>query len=285
MRVRLAGSLLTIVLTSVAPLPAADRPAVEGVTRTVYVTVNDNNGAAVRDLTAADFTVKEGGKSREVVKAEPATVRMRTAVMIDERLLGDGPTRNGIFELMKRLQPTSEFALITVGLRQQTVVDYTSNLDAIVTAINKFTLNPGTVSNVNESVLDVTKKLTEQRVERPVIVVVAIPGEPASTALLSQAMNSLRDSGAQLHAVMLARGAGESGQILDDGAKQSGGRSLDVNGSTAIPGALQQIGDDLSAQYRLSYVLPDGVKPDKKISVSTTKKGIHLRAPSAVPDK
>jgi len=58
-----------------------------------------------------------------------------------------------------------------------------------------------------------------------------------------------------------------------------------VNVSTAIPAALQQIADDLSAQYRLSYVLPDGVKPDRKLSVSLARKGIHLRAPNAVPDK
>jgi VWFA-related protein len=285
MGVRLAGPLLAIFLTQMLLGQSADRAAPEGITRTVYVTVTDDNGAAVAGLTAADFAVKEGGKARDIVRAEPAKIRMRTAVMIDERLLGDGPTRNGVFAFMKRLLPASEFALITVGLRNQTVVDYTSDLEAIVTAINKFTLNPGTVSNVNESVLDVTRKLTEQRAPRPVIVVVAIPGEAASTAFVSEALNSLRQSGAQLHAVMLARGTGGSGQVLDDGAKQSGGRRLDVNVSTAIPKALQQVADDLSAQYSLSYVLPNGVKPDRRVSVDVTRKGVRLRAPNALPDK
>ena len=157
---RVIGAFLAIVLTNPSLLPAAGRGPAEPITRTVYVTVTDGKGAAVTDLTAADFAVKEGGKARDIVSAEPAKLKMRTAVMIDERLLGDGPTRNGVFEFLKRLQPTSEFALITVGLRNQTVVDYTSDLTVIVAAINKFTLNPGPVSNFSESVLDVTKKLT-----------------------------------------------------------------------------------------------------------------------------
>jgi len=205
--------------------------------------------------------------------------------MVDERLL-DGPTRNGIFEFMKRLQPASEFALITVGLRNQTVVDYTSDLNAIAAAINKFTLNPGTVSNFSESVLEVTKKLTQQRSERPVIVAVAAPsGGEVGSGSVTETLNSLRQSGAQLHAVTWTLSTSGSEQILEEGAKQSGGRRVDVNGTPAIPKALQQIADDLSSQYVISYTLPDGVKPDRKVSVSVTRKGVTLRAPNAVPDK
>ena len=141
------GVVLAIVLSNASLLPAAGRSPAAATTRTVYVTVTDDKGAAVTDLTAADFAVKEGGKARDILTAEPAKVKMRTAVMVDERLLGDGPTRKGLFEFLKRLQPASEFALITVGLRNQTVVDYTSDLNVIVAAINKFTLNPGPVSN------------------------------------------------------------------------------------------------------------------------------------------
>jgi len=280
------GGVLAAVLTNASLLPPAVRPPSEATTRTVYVTVTDGNGGAVNDLTAADFAVKEGGKSRDILTVAPATVKMRTAVMIDERLLGDGPTRNGVFEFLKRLQPVSEFALITVGLRNQTVVDYTSDLTAIVAAINKFTLNPGSISNFSESVLDVSKKLTRQPQERPVIVAVALPGGgEVGSGSVDETLNWLRQSGAQLHAVTLTQSTGGSEQILEEGSKQSGGRRVEVNGTTAIPGALQQIGDALSAQYALTYALPDGVKADKRVAVSLTRKGVTLRAPTAIPDK
>jgi VWFA-related protein len=285
------GVVLTF-LTIPTLFPPAERPPAEVVTRTVYVTATDSKGAAVTDLTAADFAVKEGGKPRDVVSAEPAKVKMRTAVMLDERLLGDGPTRKGLFEFLKRLQPTSEFAIITVGLRNQTVVDHTSDLNVIVAAINKFTLNPGPISNFSESVLDVTKKMTQERQERkerqerPVIVTVSLPGGgEVGSASVGDTLNSLRQSGAQLHAVTLTQSTGGSEQLLEDGAKQSGGRRLEVNGTTAIEGALQQIADALSAQYALTYTLPDGVKADKRVSISVTKKGVTLRAPTAIPDK
>ena len=54
--------------------------------RTVYVTVTDSKGAPVPDLTAANFKVKEGGKDREIVKAEPAKTRPHLALMVEERL-------------------------------------------------------------------------------------------------------------------------------------------------------------------------------------------------------
>ena len=46
-------------------------------TRRVYVTALDDKGVPVTDLTAADFTIKEGGKQREVVKAGLATGPMQ----------------------------------------------------------------------------------------------------------------------------------------------------------------------------------------------------------------
>ena len=69
----------------------------EPIVRTVYVTVTDGQGSAVPDLGPDDFTLKEGGKQREVIKAHPATARIRLTVMAEERLLGDGSVRLGLF--------------------------------------------------------------------------------------------------------------------------------------------------------------------------------------------
>jgi hypothetical protein len=79
----------------------------------------------------------------------------------------------------------------------------------------------------------------------------------------------------------------ESGreQVLGDGAKQSGGRRIDVVTTAAIQKALQQVADDLAAQYMISYVLPDGVKPDKRVGVTLDRKGLMMKVPAGVPDK
>ncbi len=111
-------------------------------------------------------------------------------------------------------------------------------------------------------------------------------------------LNQLRQSGATLYSVTfgtpsdsrnpaLGTIGDESGreQILGDGAKQTGGRRFDVVTTGAIPKALQDVASDLMSQYAISYALPDGVKPDKRFSISTDRKGITLRAPAMIPDK
>ena len=269
----------------------------EPVVRTIYVTATDGNGSPVPDLTAADFIVKEGGKEREIVKAVPATMRMRLAVMAEERLLGDGGVRIGLFEFMKRLQPNAATSFITIGLRNNTVVDYTTDLNAIVAGINGLSLNPPPHSNLTEGILDIGKTIERNRPERPVIVVVAVSGGQAGGASSNEVLNQLRQSGATMHAVTIAGNLGSSSsagslgdesnreQVLGDGAKQSGGRRVEVPATIAVPKALQQIAGDLSAQYIIQYTLPEGVKLDRRLNVSVKRRSVSLRAPSLIPDR
>jgi hypothetical protein len=285
---------LSVALTAAPP---ALFPPLEPVVRTVYVTVTDGKGAAVPDLTAADFTIKEGGKEREVVKAVPATQTMRLAVMAEERLLGDGGVRNGLFEFMKRLQPVAEIAFISIGLRNTTIVDYTTDLNAIVAGINGLSLNPPPSSNVAEGILDIGKAMERAGAPRPVIVVVAVSGGQSGGASANEVLNQLRQSGASMHVVTIASNEGMADplgslgdrsnreQVLGDGAKQSGGRRIEVTATVAVPKGLHQIASDLSSQYMIQYALPDGVKPDRRLNVSLKRRGLSMRAPSLIPDR
>jgi len=263
--------------------------------RTVYVTVTDSKGAAVPDLAAADLVVKEGGKEREVTKVVPASAKMRMTLAVEERLIADTSIRMAIFEFLKRLAEYSEIRMITIGLRNTTVADYTGSLDVLVGAINKFTLNPSRDSNVAEGVLEIANHYAGAKVERPVLVVLAMSGGQAGVEPRT-VLDKLRQGGALMYSLTLAGGvesgpvgslADQSGreQVLGDGPKQSGGRRIEVPSTGAFPRALQQIADELRSQYAVTYVLPDGVKPDKRFGISTKRKGINLRAPSAIPDR
>jgi len=294
----LAIASLTVVVGSAALL-AASPPGpllAEPVVRTVYVTVTDRDGAAVPDLTPADFVVKEGGKEREVLRAAPATQKMRLAIMAEERLLGDGGVRNGLFEFMKRLQPTAEMAFIAIGLRNTTIVNYTSDLNAMVAGFNGLSLNPPPQTNLTEGILDISRAIEKEGHERPVVVVVAISGGQAGGASANEVLNQLRQSGAGMFAVTITspgtlQGVGgladESNreQVIGDGAKQSGGRRIEVTATIAVGKGLQQVASDLSAQYAIQYALPDGVKPDRRLNVSLKRRGLSMRAPSLIPDR
>ena len=239
--------------------------------------------------------IKEGGKEREIVKAVPASTKMRLALAVEERMVGDAAVRTAVFEFMKRIVSNAEIALITVGLRNTTVVDYTQSPDALVGGLNKLTLNPAKESSVAEGVLDLSDRISESKPERPVIVVISL-SHGQSGVDPRMVLDRLRQSGAIMYAATLA---GESAapslgtmndhagreQVLGDGTRQSGGRRIDVTTTNAMPKALQQFANDLLAQYAITYALPDGVKPDRRLNVSVKRRGVSLRAPSVIPDR
>jgi VWFA-related protein len=288
--VRIALLLLASTLTAAPPTNAASTE------RMVFVTVADNQGAPVADLAPADFVVKEGGKEREILKAEPASARMRLALAIEERMVADTAVRTGIFEFMKRVASVAEISLITIGLRNTTVVDYTSSLEALVGGINKFTLNPAKESSIAEGILELSNRIADAKPQRPVIIVVSLSGGQSGVDPRT-VLDKLRQSGATMFAATLAGGDSaapnlgsmndHSGreQVLGDGPKQSGGRRIDVTTTGAIPKALQQIANDLQSQYAITYALPDGTKPDRRLNVSVKRRGLTLRSPSAIPDR
>ena len=286
MQLRYLAALLVLVSA-----PALAAP----VTRTVYVTVTDGKGAPITDLTAADLAVKEGGKDREIVSVERAQKKMRLALAVEEKLVGDASVRLGIFEFIKRVADYAEVSLITISISNRTLVDYTADMNKLVDAINKLTLNPNPDSNVAEGVLEVARKFSADKPERPVLVVVALSGGQAGVDPRN-VLNQVGESAMTMHSVTLAGNAGSAGvgsmneeagreQVLGDGPKQSGGRRVDITVTAAVPKALQQVADDLLSQYVVTYTLPDGVKPNKRFNVSTKRKGVTLRAPTTIPEK
>jgi VWFA-related protein len=268
--------------------------------RTIYVSVTDAKGNPVTDLTAQDFKVKEGGKDREIVRAEPAKAPPHIALMVEERLVGDQSVRVALFDFVKRLAGAAEISLITVGLRNNEVTPFTSDANIVLRGINELTRNPQPTSNLTEGINDIAKKFDQGNPTRPVIVALAFSGGQAGVEPQS-VLTQLRQSGATLYAITFGNAANdnaragaslgtlsdESGreQVLGDGAKQSGGRRFEVVTTGAVPKALQDIANDLASQYAITYALPEGVKPDKSFRISTDRKGVSLRAPSAIPDK
>lgn len=287
---------LTLRATILAASMLAPPAVIEAAERTVYVTVVDGNGTAVTDLTAADLVVKEGGKEREIVKAGPASAKMRLTIAVEERLMADTAVRQAMFAFMKRVIDKAEIRLVTIGLRNNTAADYTSALDVLVAGINKLTLNPRPESQVAEGVNEVASELIAAKPARSALVVLAFSGGQAGVDPRS-VLEKVRQSGVTMSAVTLAGGTTDSSsaaslaeqsgreQVLGDGPKQSGGRRLEVPSTGAFPQALQQIANDLLAQYAITYVLPDGVKPDKRFSISSKRRGVTLRAPTAIPDR
>ena len=276
-------------------------------TRTVHVTAVDKQGNPVTGLQAADFDMKIGGKRVEVVNAAPAQTPMRIALLVADA--GTGGFQGGIATFIRKLSGRAEFALISVLVQPDTVLDYSSDNSLLMAGIRR--LGPRGLergAQTLETIRDATKHVRREGT-RPVIVVLRVGGE-ASTTLPGQAVREqLRRSGAilyvistvgaqraapsaarqglsteqaQLHDDESVTSALNLGVVLGDGSRESGGRHIQVMSTTLIP-TLDHLADELLNQYALTCVLPNGVKPTDKLSVASKRKGVTIRAPSRLP--
>ena len=98
-------------------------------TRTVYASVNEKDGSAVTDLKATEFEVKEGGKTREIVSVKPATNPLRVAILDADG--GTGAFQSAVGYFMEDLLGRAEFALTSVVVQPEKVMDYSTSVDAL----------------------------------------------------------------------------------------------------------------------------------------------------------
>ena len=159
-----------------------------------------------------------------------------------------------------------------------------------------------------EAINDVAKDVHREGT-RPVIVVVRAGAESVPTIQADDVRDRLRKSGAILYVVSTvgapraapsqARagisaeqaqlradedtdGAMSLGQVLGDGSRESGGRHDQVVSTTLVP-AMEQLASELLNQYEVTYVKAPNEKVNEKLSVSSKRKGVSVRAPTRLP--
>jgi hypothetical protein len=261
-----------------AAAPRAD------VLRTVYFSAIDGKGVYVTDLTAADLTVKEGGKDRVIDAVKPATAPMQVSLLVDDG--GSGGFQAAVSQFIQATFGRAEYAIRVLQPQAIKVQDFTANGDELRTALGRMGQR-GRVQPDNEQViagvLDAAKELRQREARRPSIIVLTVSGEKALADTADETLNALKASGASL-SVLYLNGV-ELGKVLGDGPKQSGGMIQPVTGNVVLQPALAKVAENLLKQYVLTYTVPDGVKPNEKLSLSTSRKDVKLLAPTRLPDK
>lgn len=275
---------LGLACAAAALMSAGRITAAAGVQRTVYFSAVDANGAAVSDLTAADLTVKEGGKDRAIDAVAAATGPLQVAMIVDDA--GSGAFQAGVAKFLELTQRKAEVAITALEPQPMKVMDFTGSFDEFRTAIGR--VGPrGKVTTVGEQIMSAVeaaaKDLQKRKAARPAIIVMTVGGEQQQSNDAEPALKALKESGASLNLVYLT--GLELGKVLGDGPRQSGGMTLEVSNGVPPGPVLEKIAQTLMHQYVLTYTLPDGVKPSEKLALSTSRKGVKLLAPSKIADK
>ena len=283
-----------------ASQPSAQRSAsTVPLVRTVYVSAVDRKDVPVADLDAREFLLREGGRVREIIRVEPATTPMRIALIVDDS--GTGIFRVPVANFVNQLLGRADFAIKHVIAQAHTLVDYTSDVERLRAAVLKLGVRAETPDGgrVVEAIYDTAKELREA--ERPIIVVLTDTYASYSSLPAHHVMEELQNSGAILYVIAVARLATlnpssvplakdkpaelldnqlDINRVLGDGPKQSGGRRVEIGGLGGMIPELQGVATELRQQYLITYIVPAGERPDQKLSVSTKRRGVEVRAPA-----
>ena len=274
----------TLALTSLGAVTVDAAQAGAQVTRKVYISATDAKGAPVTDLTAADITVKEGGKEQPIASLEPAVAPMQVAILVDDG--GTGAFQSAVGQFLQRTIGHGQFSISLLSPQATKLVDFTEDVDALKGALSRMgargRLQPDG-DQMLEAIADASKTLQQRKAERPVIVAMTMAGGQPHSIDPKNVLTTLRLSGAGLYVVSFT--GADLGMVMGDGPKQSGGRVEQAGSGTAIAAAALKIADALQHQYLLTYSLPAGVKRSDRLTVATSRKGISLTSPSRVPDK
>ena len=295
----LALSLATC--ATLAGVSAQSQPAVPppGRTNTVFVTATEENGAPVVDLVAEDFTIKEDGKNRDILKVELTRVPMQIAIIVDDN--GSGLFRSGLVNFVQLLQGRAEMSLSSVVGQTQRLVDYTPSAQKLVDAIVQLSARPGTPDGgqLLEGIFQAAKELEKREASRPVIVAVTVGGEEHSTLPAHHVLDQLAKSNSALYVISVANSAIRQtrqidkpsslleenlnlSEVLGEGPKQSGGWREVIVAAPGITHGLQRIASELKNQYSVAYSRPPRGRSTERLNVSVKRRGILLRAPSKV---
>src|SRR6266436_2056767 len=103
------------------------------VVRTVYFSAVDANGTRITDLTAADLSVKEGGKDRAIVAVAPATEPMQVFLLVDDG--GTGAFQAAVSQFLDATLGHAQFAISVLNPQPNKVASFTADVEALKTAL------------------------------------------------------------------------------------------------------------------------------------------------------
>ena len=291
---RAAFTLLAGCLSALSPVSASQQQPAGARTQDIYVSVVDKGNAAT-GLTARDFTVREDGVAREVLRAQTASEPLDIVLLVDDSQAATSAIphlRDGLTRFVDRLQGKGKIGIVTIGERPTSVVDSTTDMAALKKGIGRIFARPGSGAYLLEGIREVTRGFRLRESKRPTIIALTVEGVEFSNLQHERVVADLVASGATLHVLAIGTPAPTTSDeirnrnvVLAEGTELTGGRRDQLLSPMAIEDRLQQVAGELLNQYVVTYARPESLVPPEKVQVTVNKPGLTARARTRLPHR
>ncbi len=274
--------------------------------RTVYVSFVDQEGAPVSGLTAQEVAVAEDGQTRMVLRVEPASDPMTTAIVVDDQGLGLTEVREGLAEFVASLPASASIGLFSTVRPEWTMVEFTRDRQALQAGIQRLVPVQAAASTFEDLTRHLLTGFERQHTTRPILLLVASGSAPQYAA--DRAVNSLtgcrplqdsRDAPrldcapeyvfntnwdllvrqvARTGTTFYAVGPRDHGLPMSPSAEVSGGRIEATLSNAGIAPALRTIAGEMLGQYAVTYAGAAVPKNGVRLQVTVSRSSVAARA-------
>ncbi|MBN2369848.1 MAG: hypothetical protein JXO72_05125 [Vicinamibacteria bacterium] len=266
-------------------------------TRTLHVSIIDEDGRTARGVLPEDLVVIEDGVAREVVRVSPDMRKLKAALVIDSSAAMSADYRLHVFDplvgFLRRLPDNARFTIWTTGDRPTMILDDADDVGLALSALKR--VMPSGGSALYDAVDEALDNLVEREGRRLALIVVSATGAELSSRDEPRARWNAERRGDVMIFSVLAHGSGvlptsaaigatpdtferppRHGFVLDALARESGGLFEEILTFMGVDRSLSRIAADLAGAHVLSYRAPPGDAP-RETTVEAARPSLRVR--------
>lgn len=249
--------------------------------RIIHVNVMDAETRPVKDLTAADFIVREDGVVRDIVDVRVAGEPLIVSVVVDAP-----PEAREIrialsafaTELLSA-SPESQISIGEFGGPVTANARFTSSLSDFEKTIPKAIPRIDGASSLSQALVDAGRELATRPGARKAIVSINVePSDDASPLRAKVVADQIQRSRASLWAISIVPGAARNQNrdlLLLGIANNSGGLRTTVPSLAALEPALRNVAQHMLFTYAVTFKPGESIGPAKPPHVLVNRQGAH----------
>jgi VWFA-related protein len=280
---------LSVLLAAQAPA-AQSAKAADAEIRALTVTLVDEKGQEVTDVSAADVALVENGVHRDIASFARDLRPLTAAILVDSSAAVSSSYRLNVVDavvgLVARLPEGTRYSIWTTGDRPTKVVDYTDDRGAAGAALRRVAPQGGnyTLDALAEASVDMEKFAREG--DRRAVVAVSGLGPEFSYRDKQRAAEEAEGRADLFLSVQVEAGEADFdtrtrlSYALERLATASGGRADQALSYMGLDTALKKFSTYLGSAYRLRYATVPELKK-RKLELRVARPGTKVVVPQA----